>query len=216
MAPEQHGNGCETVQGDLVRLVCGDVAEPSAALAAHLKACPSCRAALAESRELVNALQDALAPGPLSDRLVADIQARLAARGAARSPVRVIALLVPCAVAACLALALLIPWRLAPSPETTGPESVAVATASADEPWDSPSQSSVDAFVKDLEQAAGALEKQRAANSVLPWGPEDDWDVPTDHKGASRIRRLEIHDETGFRICAARSVCAVGNLVCRG
>jgi hypothetical protein len=216
MVPERQNNGCETVQGDLVRLVCGDVAEPSAALAAHLQACATCRATLAASRDLVDALQDALAPGPLSDRLVADIQARLATRAAARSPARVIALLVPCAAAACLALALLIPWRLAPSSETTGPGSLAVAAANGDEPWDSPSQSSVDAFVKDLEKAAGALEKQRAANSVLPWGPEDDWDVPTDHKGASRIRGLEIHDETGFRICAARNVRAVGGVVCRG
>jgi hypothetical protein len=189
---------CAAYHDELLRLACGDITEPSDALKTHLEACPACRDSGAASRELVQGLQAALEPEALPDELVARIQARL---DAAATPTRTIwtgRLRLVCTVAAAAVLtALLVPWGLRTySPATTGTEATTISLSADDAStivaaitllnWDSP-EYSVEALEEKIEDIAQTVERDSRARMLLPWGREDDWDVPADDAGRTGL-----------------------------
>jgi len=177
MTPEPPREDCESFQLELTRLACGDVEEPTPALRTHLGNCSTCRSALTAARRLVSDLRAALQPAELPAPVLADIERRLRALPAHRQRPRYLALLVPCAVAASGALALLVssrPHGSARQPMAAGIQQVCQTEDSA---WDSPAGYALDMLTGSADTSATS-ETIADAWTLLPWGNEDDWDVP--------------------------------------
>ena len=203
MSAEDREIICVEHRDELLRLTCGDITEPSAALQAHLEACPACHDSAAASRELVRSLQAALKPEPLPDELVARIRAQLDSKSApARTswtvPLRMAGMV---AVAAVLA-ALIVPWGVrSSSPPTTGGGATGVSLSEDDAStivaavallrWDSP-EYSVEALEEKIADIAQTVERDTGAKTLLPWGRDDDWDVPVDDAGRTGLRSPSI------------------------
>lgn len=199
MNAEQQQNACGRHQMELVRVMWEQGAEPSAALRAHLASCPLCREELDAARELAAPLRAALRPEALREGLEAEIRARVVARSTNQGlpwALRV----GTAAVAAALLLAVLVP-------HSRPTRSTAEVTLSADDAaviastytllnWESPLEDSVEYLSTRIKDATQRVERQSGAPSTLPWGPEDDWDLPVGDEETSRIR-------AGQRLCAA-------------
>lgn len=196
MELERSQPGCARVRNELRRAICDGAADVRADLRAHLDECPECRQAFAESREITSALRGALAPEPLSPRVEAEIRARLEARCAGRivrwTWSRRVA---GAAVAAGLLAALFVPWqrneRAAETRTGAAPvvlsedDAAAIAAGYAMLSWDSPLELSVGQVARRLERVEQIMQRDEPGESRLPWGPEDDWDVPAAKGGSS-------------------------------
>lgn len=199
MNAEDLESPCVEYRDELLRLTCGDIAAPSDALRAHLDACRTCRESVAAGRELVRSLQVALKPRPLPDDLVARIHTRL---DMAPTPIRTIwtpKVRVACTVAAAAALtAVLVPWSLRThSPATTGPKPAEISLSAEDAStivaavtfldWDC-LEYSVEALEEQIDDIANTVEGGTGATTLLPWGRDDDWDVPAEDAGRAGLR----------------------------
>lgn len=189
MNTEQPGAACHGWEPELVRLACGELTEPSAALCAHLAVCADCRARVESDPPLVAELRTALAAEPLPSDFVARVHRRLLVREpAARFAGSAVFRLVATAAAAGLFVAFLWPGAgtsrdptPAVVPETTRITDADAATIvaawvlSGGDPWlDEP----VDAVTSRINEVSRALERRAGARCPLPWAPEDDWDLP--------------------------------------
>lgn len=189
---------CLEYRDELLRLACGDVAEPSATLAAHLAECAACRDALADSSALAVSLRAALEPEPLPDRLLARIQARLDAGPIRERPAWTVSLRVAYTVAAAgLLAAVIVPWALRPAaPRTAGTATTGISLSEDDTSaiaaaigvlrWDS-TEYRVEALQKKVDGVAQTLEQGAKARTMLPWSRDDDWDVPAADAGQSAL-----------------------------
>ena len=186
---------------ELLCLACGDAGEPSATLRARLDESAKLREQLEETTELLTTLRSALSPDPFPAHVEARIHAALdelpVARRTWRWPLHVIG----SAAAACLLAALLLPWRGGPVSDNglpsgsrfdlTEADAAAIVAAHWDMGSDTLADYSVGVLEQHLETTARRLERDPTAESVLPWGPEDDWDMPaatlqrSDANGAS-------------------------------
>jgi predicted anti-sigma-YlaC factor YlaD len=178
MTPEPPRQDCESFQPELTRLACGDAAEPTPALRTHLENCPACRSALTAARRLVSDLRVALQPAELPATVLTSIERRLRALPAHGRRTRYLALLVPCAVAASVALALLVssrPHGPAQRPTTAGTQT---ARQTEDSAWDSPAGYALDTLKSGSADTSAGWGTSGDAWTLLPWGTEDDWDVP--------------------------------------
>ncbi len=184
MSTKQPNNACDSLGHELVRLMCADAAEPAPELRAHLAECAACRELLASSRDLVGALRVALKPEPLPSRLATRIKAELDERTSpGRSTWLVRLSLVGTAAAACLLAALLGPSATIPPTapmvmELSSADAVAIVDAYAALQWEGTVAYSVEALSERIEDVSQTLTPGAEARSGLPWGPEDDWDVP--------------------------------------
>jgi hypothetical protein len=203
MSTDHPPTNCTAYQDELLRLTCGDIAEPSDSLRAHLEACPACRESAVAARELIRSLEAALAPEPLSDELVARIHARFDTAAAPTRMVWTMKFRVACTVAAAAAVtALLVPWGLRThSPATTGTEIAEIKLSAEDATtivaaftrldWDSP-EYSVEALQEKIEDITQTVERDKGAQTLLPWGRDDDWDVPVNDTGRTELRSPSI------------------------
>jgi len=135
--------------------------------------------------ELVAALGAALRPTPLPPAVVRRIQTDFdhRCRGARRSrlpALRVASL----ATAAGIIVALLAPqppmWsadRLAPVALTSN-EAAQIVAAFSTLNWDSPAASALDLVDDSLDELGRVLRREDDGATLLPWGSEDDWDLP--------------------------------------
>ncbi|MCK4341723.1 MAG: hypothetical protein KAY37_08380 [Phycisphaerae bacterium] len=226
MNAERLKNECLAVHDELLRLTYGDVAEPSAGLSSHLARCPRCRETSEEAREVVEALRIALLPEPLPRRLEDDIRVRLDAEIARRPAVWSLPSRLICtAAAACLLAALLSPGQ-APSIELSEADAAAIVAAQGLLRWEGSVESSVDdltARVDDVarkiervsdpgsffpsgsveylsakvDDIARTIERDPDAHTVLPWDPEDDWDVPAGEAETSGVRPRSVRVACG-------------------
>lgn len=188
MTKRQGTNSELELSHELMRLACGDVIEPDPTLRTRLEESAELRERLQETTELVDTLRSALAPEPLP----ADVEARIkvalddwpVTRRIWNWPLRIAG----SAAAACLLAALLLPWQGSPASDgglaaansfdLTEADAKAIVAAH----WALCSEDLADYSVAVLEQClettARRLERDATAESVLPWGPEDDWDMP--------------------------------------
>jgi anti-sigma factor RsiW len=184
-----------------------DDAQPSADLQSHLADCGTCRRMLETWPELAGSLRAALEPETLTDELARSIRERLDAQTVARRPAWLVPLSVACtAAAACLVVAILVGWPGRNRPvANTQPGEERIELSDADTAlivaacmrwgWDSPADYLVDVVAEQVEHVARGMQQQEDAGGLLPWGPEDDWDLPPANSGASGRR------PTG-RLCA--------------
>ncbi len=193
------GNDCDDVRDELLRLTCGETGDPSAALSFHLENCTTCREVLDGSREMVDALRMALQPEPLPERLEADIRTRLDGQTVERHaawPLRLCA--IGTAAAACLLIGLVIhnnaTRQAEPSPasvpqfELSGDDAAAIVAACSLLGWDSPVEYSTGVLSERVEDMTRTVTRDPAGRTILPWGPEEDWDLPAGDRGSSAIR----------------------------
>lgn len=171
---------------ELLRLACGDAGGPSAALRARLEDSAALREQLEEAADLVGTLRSALSPAPLPPDVEARIHVALdqfpTAHRAWTWPLR----LAGSAAAACLLAALLLPWHTGSAPGGSLPAEIDLTEADAAvivaAHWDLCSETLTDYSVGALEQCLETtlrrLERDPDTASVLPWGPDDDWDMP--------------------------------------
>jgi hypothetical protein len=204
MSVKQPEQRCETYRDELLRLACGDAAEPSAGFRAHLRQCAVCREGLPASQEFVGSLCGALAPEPMSPGLVSRIRAELCVSATTVSgvfwpwPLRI----ATAAVAAGLLAALLIPhlWGSSARRNTTTSDG-GIALSDADRAaiesgwwswattwWDSPVDQSAEYLWTRVEEIDHTVAGDSQAGRWLPWSADDDWDVPKQGQGPSGAR----------------------------
>ena len=186
---------------ELMQLMYGGLSAPSTELRSHLADCNACREALAGGLEAVESLRVALTPEPLPPSLRRKIADELDARQAViRFPWSRTLRVAGAAVAAGLLAAAMIPrgqWSTAPPAHAPGAATVqlsgedvaAIATACALVGWDSPADYSVDVLAERVDDVARAVRREAGATTLLPWDPEDDWDVPVQTPGTSALNR---------------------------
>lgn len=193
MSPKHDGQqDCAAVRMELTQVICGDTAAPSETLDAHLAQCATCREEFESSRELARTLSAALSPEPLSEELLARVRSAWETPQAAeRVPIRTIGGGWWAAAAAVLLAVVLSPWTLtttsAPSTsvDLTKNEAAAVMQAYAVLELDSYLEYSMEA----LSQRVNELERvvERDEQEMLPWGPDDDWDIPPGEPDTSDV-----------------------------
>ena len=154
-----------------------------------------------EHGETLNALRDVLRPEPLPASLVARIEQDWDARGGRTrirlAPWRTIGL----AAAAALLIAVLYPAQFSSDGGSTmaitQEEARLIAAAwgtveMAD--WDATTMSGTTATIESVGESLVKIERQltgeRSDSRLLPWGRDDDWDMPpASEQDASRARR---------------------------
>jgi len=172
---------CEPWRAEVERLCADDSAAASAALAAHLAQCPGCRAEVDEFRALAAELRSALRPAALDSAVIARVLERATARR--RDPQGLLRLgrWAGCvAAAAALALALrpmTDPGSGADADALTHAAVEAIAAAVAEVHWDV-SGAGVEVLAEAATTVVEALTATQAGERGLPWGVEDDWDLP--------------------------------------
>lgn len=184
---------CTRYRDELLRVACGDErGDMPAAARQHAESCEKCRAALAESQELLAAVSTALQPEPLSATVEARIHARLnqVTVSAPRATLRLLRPICTAAAAACLLIALLIPrGGYEQTPVTialSGEEASAILSAYAALQWSGSVEYSIDQLNTQIDDIKQVVQRETDADSVLPWDAEDDWDVPSDTSETSR------------------------------
>ncbi len=172
---------CDEWRGAVERLCADDTAEPSAALAAHLERCPACRAEVDESRALAAELRAALRPPPLDAAVIERVVARAASGRCGRGVFLRLGRWGACAAAAA---ALAVALRPATGPgsgaeaEALTREAVeAIAATVAAGQWDA-SGAGAEALAELATNVVETLTATQAGKRGLPWGVEDDWDLP--------------------------------------
>jgi predicted anti-sigma-YlaC factor YlaD len=197
MSAEQLSETCARHRDELLRMMCDEAAEPSAALQTHLVLCDACRTALAASGELAAALRHALRPEPLSDDALPNFRRRLMAESFRARLIRPGLLAVACtAVAAGLLAALMLPWPGRPSAarmsnssaqdtiSLSDDDAATIMAAFACVGWEGPTETSVGLLAEQVSDMAQAVGRETGAKTGLPWGPDDDWDLPANGSGA--------------------------------
>ena len=190
MNAETPQNDAERYPDELLRLLCGEPegAEVSASLRQRLARDDELRAQVDASRELLGELQDALHPEPLPQALVRRIHDRVdyqTRAGTLHLPRRL--LLVGLAAAAALALAVVLPLGLPPSPNEepaalSANDAAEIVAAWALLGWNEHLDYSIERVSTDLDHIEKRIRRGPGACTDLPWGPEDDWDVPPDNR----------------------------------
>ncbi|MEW6250148.1 MAG: hypothetical protein AB1716_05845 [Planctomycetota bacterium] len=177
--PERASGGfdaCALLQ-DALRRVAYDDAQPDGTLSDHLAVCGRCRDELHAARELLPALDAALTPEPLPDKLADAIRARVAHR----TPTQVLrwAFCAGGLAAAVLLFAIFTarrPEQPPPAaPVTPGPHTQAGSVGGF--PWDGCADDALQGLAQRVAQAARSVEQTDAG---LPWSAEDNWDWPED------------------------------------
>ncbi len=142
-------------------------------------------------------LSDVLRPEPLPAALRDRIRADFDRRCAASRPLRVKTnRLVAVALAASVMLVLMLPMnraeRTLPRSATlslTSDEAAVIVAAYGVLSWDSPAEYTLDVLDDTLDNLERSLRREDGSTSGLPWGPQDDWDVPpTTDEGSSLDR----------------------------
>ena len=198
MAAEHPTAGCATYTGDILRIACGDIATPSADLAAHLTECTWCRVALAETAAVLAALRPALVPQPLPERARTRINERLAAvsRHRQRRWAFPAALAYAAVAASLIGAAALQLGRNSVTDATSGPaaavrlsadDAATIAAAYALLRWDDPAQYAIEILVDQTTDVVDSIEHRADSASLLPWNHADDWDVPQTSEGGASL-----------------------------
>jgi hypothetical protein len=183
MSIENNARDCDSVQTELVRLACDESIRPSEALETHLTMCPACRESLDASRDFVSSLREALEPDTLSSELTRRIRAEVAHARARRSRVRLWTLRTAAGLAAAAAIALVVVPRIGESDAPVGQwdlseqEAATIVQAYAMLPWEGP-EDLVSSLETEVREVAQTIEGGQSYEGYLPWGPEDDWDLP--------------------------------------
>ena len=136
--------------------------------------------------DLLASLRSVLRPEPLPvalrQRILADLDHRcVPARRSGLRPIRIVWL----AAAACLTVALVLPpqrgagpGKLAGPLKLSGTDAAEIVGAYQVLSWDSPLDYTIEAVHTSLESLSRSVERDPGGESLLPWGRDDDWDVP--------------------------------------
>ena len=132
---------------------------------------------------LLTSLRDALRPEPLrpafANRIRADWERRAMPAGRLRLPAFHI---VGLAAAACLMVALLLPSTRTRQPVApvalSSDEAAAIVAAYGVLAWEGPMDGSLDVIGASLDEIERALGPGSESRNLLPWGNEDNWDIP--------------------------------------
>jgi hypothetical protein len=197
MSVEYPSEDCAAYRDALVRLVCADASGSTAALRSHLASCAVCREELETGQELAGTLRDVLRPESLSEGFVQCLRQRLDAESLRARPCRRVRLGVALgAVAAGLAAALVVPpWlrqATLPTPHSSMPSGLSLSREDAaailqtftDLGWEGPTETSLGLLADRVEDLSQTLGSESKTQTALPWGRENDWDVPADGGGA--------------------------------
>ncbi len=192
MTSERDGGDCGRFRDDLLLLACGDV-EPSACShewLEHLAACPECRVALLETRETVAILATALKPEPLCADLQSAILSPIVRTTGVARPARLTPLHgIGFAAAAGLILALMLPvndgWTRAAPLRLSADDERELVAAYAVLQWDTPVDFAIERVSEIIDEVYGSIEHDSNAASILPWGPDDEWDAPVGQESPS-------------------------------
>jgi predicted anti-sigma-YlaC factor YlaD len=195
MNAEQGKTECAAVRAALLGGEYGADDGLPPALRGHLQACAACQADWAERRELLNALQVALAPEPLPEALRRRIEQEMA-RGRRRRSRLMLLGGAGAVAAACVLGALLVPTRTmqAPYPSEmpattvtmTPDDAAAIAAAVGVLTWDSPVDYSLSGLTERVQDTARQVGREHGANTYLPWSADDDWDMPSSSAESSQ------------------------------
>jgi hypothetical protein len=184
MAREAARVECGQYKAELIQLACGDLEPGGVAeqLEAHLASCEACRQALGEWRALVGSLSSALVPEAFPNGLARKVRDEL--DGRTQPPIRLWLRplrLVGVAAAAALLVATLIPSEPDSRPVAvvqSDADAAAIAVAIGLLEWGDPLAYSIDQVSASLDSIERSMKRETGTDSVLPWGPEDDWDTP--------------------------------------
>jgi anti-sigma factor RsiW len=189
MNTESHGQDCAAHAGEMAHLTCDPDAGPSADLREHLELCSACTDRLESAQDLMQALTVALAPEPLPGELTRRIRREL---DDSRTPPRFFWLSpgrIGAAAAAAIVLAALLLPRGGSGPSGAGSgdaQTVKLSARDAAEivhalalvPWEGTLDYSVGVLEEGVGDMADTIEGRSEARRYIPWGPEDDWDMP--------------------------------------
>ncbi len=193
LTAERDGGDCGRFRDDLLLLACGDVdlSACSPDMLEHLAACSSCRVALQETRETVAMLADALKPEPLSVDLQSILlrpvtfPARAVVRQARPAPLHAVGF----AAAAGLILAMMLPingtWTRAAPMWLSADDERELVAAYAMLQWNTPVDFAIERVSEIIDDVYGSIERDSNVASVMPWGPDDEWDAPAGQKSPS-------------------------------
>ncbi len=197
MSVEYPTEECAAYRDELVRLVCADAPGSTAVLRSHLSSCAVCREKVETGQELVGTLRDVLRPESLSEGFVQCLRQRLDAESSRARPRRLVRLGVALgAVAAGLVAALVVPpWLRSatpPAPHSSTPgglslsreDAAAILQTFTDLGWEGPTETSLGLLADRVEDLSQTLGSESKTQTALPWGRENDWDVPADGGGA--------------------------------
>ena len=206
MNTEKYDHACREYRDELLRCVYEAGVEPGSELQEHLNQCAACRELIESEREMVAQLEAALGPEPLPADAMDRILAR-AEEGLSRERVHTASWrwwAGSAAVAAGLLIALVwyysandgLPAGVIESETTeavvaTGevegsPESAAVLVFAEELlSWDG-AESSAEVLAEQVVEVAETVDR-RHGDSYLPWGPEDDWDLPVEESDTSQV-----------------------------
>jgi hypothetical protein len=177
-ANEAHSeNRCAALQRAALAIACGEPTPDAAELAEHLRTCAACRAATAADAALVTDLRTALEPEPLSPELRARLQALRPRRtGHAWRLVNRIT-----GVAAAILLVAVL-WQYRPATQRpagdAGPTPDVSLASDATDYWDGSLEYALDSVRTSVSTVEQQISGENTAQRKLPWGPEDDWDLP--------------------------------------
>lgn len=212
MKPEQADSYIDPQDEALLRAACGeDIDAPIADdLSTEL---------LDASQILVDDLRDALAPEPLDAALRQRIHQEIQAANRPRI-LRFDLLRLTTAAAAAAVFAAVI-WPATLDPATTPSATPVVSTDAGDSEsdtfalaytwldWQSPVGASAEILSDRVSDVAERIQQTAATDtdSVLPWGSDDNWDVPDKQQDVSQAagQRLAVHDPELF-MTNARSI----------
>ncbi len=150
--------------------------------------------------ELLPALRAALRPEPLPPALVSRIRAAWYGRSAPirRLSLRPFHLLGTAAAAAVLIAVLLQTGRVDRASESVGAvalssdETAAIVTAIGTIAWEGSAEYLLDVVDASLDDVERTLQRKANSATLLPWGRDDDWDLPAAiDEGTSRSRTYQ-------------------------
>ena len=149
-------------------------------------------------------LADALKPALLSADLRSAVLRPIVGPTRAVRPPRLTPLhAIGFAVAAGLILAMLLPlnetWTRDLSIELTADDERELIAAYAVLQWNTPLDFAIERVSETIDDVYGSIERDSNAASVLPWGPDDEWDAPTGQESpSSRVWPLSLKACFGF------------------
>lgn len=210
---------CAVYQDELLRLTCGHTAALSPELEAHLASCPTCREELDTNLHMHAELAEALAPEPLPTNFTQRIRREIDQINHSRTP-RHLSLWrwVNAAAAACLLATLVWPvnWQNKLTANNPAPQEQQIALTDEDAAvivaafttlnWESTVEETVDHLATRVDDVSRRLQREASEDSILPWGPDDDWDLPS--TDANTSRRAPAKEQLA---CSAQTLAVIGH-----
>jgi hypothetical protein len=175
----------------LVRAACDDLHSDSSN--SSWLSDPDTRRELAELRTLVRELRQALRPQSVSPDLLARLSA-VADEARVVKTRKLVAAGLALAAAAVLLLAVFVPTRGGSGRKVeagvSAAEASALVRAFAELDWAGHIDYGLEQVTREIQQVEQDLSGQRQVRQRFPWGPEDEWDLPTEDASGGLVRTV--------------------------